>query len=263
MKRYVLAFVLAVIVLGPSMNARAAEPIPNLIVSYPCDGDGQDGSGSELNAVEHGITPSQDRMGNADRANCFDGVGSYLQVAETQELNPVDGVQAEVWINPTAYPVGDGISSQILIKEAQYQFVLNTDSTVSFEIGPHPWALIPSLDHVPLNQWTHLLGRFDFETRRLTFWVNGELQGSAQKEISNWENWGIGLFIGKNPSASGGYYFSGCIDDVHIMHPAPTMNFDRLSDIDCDGFVTALDLARIIDELFAGGPPAVPCPNAP
>jgi hypothetical protein len=51
--------------------------------------------------------------------------------------------------------------------------------------------------------------------------------------------------------------------NIHCGECPEVICHDRLSDIDCDGFVTALDLARIIDELFAGGPPAVPCQTDP
>jgi hypothetical protein len=38
---------------------------------------------------------------------------------------------------------------------------------------------------------------------------------------------------------------------------------DRLSDVDCDGFTTALDLSMIIDILFAGADEAPPCIEDP
>lgn len=39
--------------------------------------------------------------------------------------------------------------------------------------------------------------------------------------------------------------------------------YDRLSDVNCDGFTDALDLAMIVDILFAGAPPAPPCSSGP
>ena len=41
------------------------------------------------------------------------------------------------------------------------------------------------------------------------------------------------------------------------------MCYDRLSDVNCDGATDALDLAMIIDILYAGAPPAPPCSNGP
>jgi len=53
-------------------------------------------------------------------------------------------------------------------------------------------------------------------------------------------------------------------DCVSVVEQSDLVNycFDRLSDVDCDGFVTALDLAKIIDQLFAGAP-MVPCSTDP
>ncbi len=227
----------------------------DLIASYPFAGSAIDGTGNGHDGTAYGCISVPDRFGVSDRAYFFDGIDDYVAVPDCPELNPASGIVVEAWVYPTEFG-GPEPDDQILMKEAQYQLNIGSDSLVSFGIGPHPWTHAYSINKIPLNQWTHIRGEYSFATGILNFFINGILEGTAVRPLAGWTNQGI-LFVGKNPKASTGYYFTGQIDDVHILEPCATC-LDRMSDLNCDGIADVFDVIASIEHVFSGAQ-IVPC----
>jgi hypothetical protein len=232
----------------------------HLIASYPFNGSADDGSGNGFNGSASGTTNASDRNGQANSAFLFDGIDEFVRVPHDAAFSPPEGIMVEAWIFPTALLEGSEPDDQILVKEFQYQLNINPDTTVSFGIGPDPWTHVYSLQKVRSNQWTHLRGQYEFSTGMLALWVNDSLQGVAYRQMSAWSG-GEPLYIGKNPSATSGYYFTGIIDDVHVMAPP----HDRYIDANCDGVYDVLDVVQTINAAFRGVSIAdlPPCTVAP
>lgn len=59
-----------------------------LVAYYPFSGDANDASGNGNNAVFNTATLTTDKSGNPNKAYLFNGSSSYIQIPNSQSLNP-------------------------------------------------------------------------------------------------------------------------------------------------------------------------------
>ena len=62
-----------------------------LVGWWPFDGDANDYSGNGNNGIVHGATLTTDRFGNARSAYDFDGLDDWIEVPNSNSLNPEVG----------------------------------------------------------------------------------------------------------------------------------------------------------------------------
>ncbi|MCM2272836.1 MAG: LamG domain-containing protein, partial [candidate division Zixibacteria bacterium] len=145
------------------VSSAVGQSSQNLIAYYPFSGNAFDESGNGLNGTVSGPTLTTDRNGISNSAYSFDGDDDYIQISDSELLNPESGVIVEAWINPTSLPsseFGYG-NKQIVMKESEYSLTLYADGRVSFGIGPFPWVHAYTLAAVPLSAWSHIRGEYD------------------------------------------------------------------------------------------------------
>ena len=159
--------------------------------------------------VEHGLTPAEDRHGNADGAVRFDGTSSKLQF----ELPyfPDEAYTFAAWVCPEGLPVGameQVFSAWCMGMDDPLRVSLRGDEiSAGMEAGQGFRT-----EGVPLEngKWVHVAAVKDGS--RLTLFIDGEATHSVdvparistQSEI-------IGL--GHNPLFHGDEYFDGKLDD--------------------------------------------------
>ena len=93
MKRYLTLILLAVFSVSIAQNIEE-----NLLLYYPFDGNAEDASGNEYHADEYQVVYVTDRHGNPESAIYFNGVDSYINFPNLQELKPDLPVSFSFWV---------------------------------------------------------------------------------------------------------------------------------------------------------------------
>jgi len=189
-----------------------------------------EGSGTTVNdASGHGITgilqgatwTASGRYGNA---LSFNGSSSYVDLGNPALLQITGSMTLSAWVKAATNPSDDG------------EIVTKSDSASGWQLktspdtGPHTFGVrvsggVNALSHRysttvrSLNVWYHVAGVYDAAARTLDIYVNGV-----------WDN---GVLIGPIPASqvnsavnvnigrrTGGFYFSGVIDEVRIYNRA-------------------------------------------
>ena len=177
-------------------------------------------SGNNLTGTIVGATWTSGRYGNA---LSFNGSTSYVDLGNPAVLQLTGSMTLEAWVKATANPGDDG---QIIAKSngAGWQFKTSPDT------GPHTFGVLVSASgssHTQrysttvrsLDTWYHVAAVYDNAARTLSTYVNGVLDNGtlAGTVPASQLNQNVNVNIGRR---SGGYYFSGVIDEVRIYNRA-------------------------------------------
>ena len=189
-----------------------------LVAYYPFNGNAKDESGNGNDGVVNGAALTKDRFGIDNSSYNFDGVNDYIEVANSNSLNP-DYISISVWVNPKV----NNTTSPVVMKyrstptEASYWFYLYTNGVkgprfrveASNGIGD---AGITEL--IETNKWTHIVGTYGGNEAIL--YINGNLvktnfAGGTLKSNT------LPLRIGGSTENIMSY-FNGKIDEVRIYN---------------------------------------------
>jgi len=180
-------------------------------------------SGKAVNAVANGragvVKGALSTLGRFDRAMTVNGVKGWIDV---DDLAPTEGVSAmtvECWVKFYGAPGGD-----ILVRNSQYMMRVGGTLTAYFGIDGG-WRTVSGTKALPTGEWTHLAMTYDQRTKKVSIYVNGELDVSETPK---------GVTAGKiNPGADmlriGGKTWketegllNGAIDELRISSVART-----------------------------------------
>ena len=159
--------------------------------------------------------------GVVDQALSFDGVGDYIQIADSVSLNPSEEVTVCGW-----FYFNDASENVGLIWKDSYNYALNTYSDgVHFTVW-NP-ANVPSAASFSTSLlesgWNFIAGVFDGTNSKL--YLNGAPIGSIGASITGGIRDQAGdLYIGQRPDGNGEEYFDGLIDEVKIFGKALSEN---------------------------------------
>ena len=104
-------------------------PLQGLVAEFLFNGDGADSSGNENNASVHDAELAANRHSFPESAYQFDGTASYLEVANSDELNPENAVTVSAWIYLSDYPDGENWMSIVNKRESYVGTTLQDPST--------------------------------------------------------------------------------------------------------------------------------------
>ena len=165
---------------------------------------------------------TQGKFGNA---LTFNGVNSWVTVADANDLDLTTGMTLEAWVFPTAAATATTWRN-VLIKERSggevYNLYADTDTHVPTlyvvrAANPGTPVGLSGATQIPLNTWTHLTATYDNAMLRL--YVNGTLVRSSAMSGALLTSTGA-LRIGGNNVW--GEFFQGSIDEVRIYNRALT-----------------------------------------
>jgi hypothetical protein len=165
---------------------------------------------------------TQGKFGNA---LTFNGVNSWVTVADANDLDLTTGMTLEAWVFPTAAATATTWRN-VLIKERSggevYNLYADTDTHVPTlyvvrAANPGTPVGLSGATQIPLNTWTHLTATYDNAMLRL--YVNGTLVRSSAMSGALLTSTGA-LRIGGN--SVWGEFFQGSIDEVRIYNRALT-----------------------------------------
>jgi hypothetical protein len=206
-----------------------------LVAYYPFDGNANDESGNGNHGTVHGATLTEDRFGNADSAYHFDGVYDYIEIKNTEIMNP-NYITISVWYFIDKSFSGDG--SNVIIHKPYtshvtpyYQWHIgvtgdqyhNTNSKIIGAISNPNGTLLFTEYKFPnkfIGVWHYLAMSFDGSV--LKFYLNGKLT-SLKKTDSDFVigSYPTNIFIGKQGNLNNQRdYTPGIIDDIRIYNRA-------------------------------------------
>ena len=208
-----------------------------LVGYYPFNGNANDESGFGFNGVVNGAVLTADRFGHNNSAYYFDGLGDFIEVANTNGHFNLQYVTASAWIKPYYERIntyGAIVYKNALTGNNHDNYLLSTkcyespapDRSLStyyrfrvfYQIeeqnGPN---YSPLSDLHPLQNWYLLTGVFD--SNGVTIYINAKAE--AHVSIQN-----IIPYQGPTPLIIGALTYSdhpngdfnGVIDDVRIYN---------------------------------------------
>ena len=182
------------------------------------EGDANDAIGGN-NGIAVGDV--QFAKGKVGQAFSFNGVDSYVQVANSPSLEPVN-ISVEAWVNssvvsPYDYIIdkgaaGDEAGSYALYTSANSGLAFYVTGGESPNAGPGVWD----------GNWHHVVGTYDGTTVRL--YVDGAEVGNGTPTNGVPITYGLptsnDLFIGTYANTKSPYFFNGLVDEASVYNRA-------------------------------------------
>lgn len=203
------------------------------------DGDLADSSGYGNNIIFNNATKTADRFGHPDNAYLFNGTSSYMQVKNSNTLNP-DSITIYAIVNVNGFYTGlcsgnnivtkgsqDDVNGFYLLQFTDYNVVCGTPNLNNETFGggygdnvPKGTAVgVASEDPIKKGQWYYVAFTYDRSVAKM--YINGDLVRSVSKTV-NFNANSKDLFIGRHENSLFPYYFNGIIDEVRIYNRALT-----------------------------------------
>ncbi len=207
-----------------------------LVAWYTFNGDVLDHSGNNNNVIFNSATPAKGKAGLAKTAYAFDGTSSYMQINNSNSINPVK-ISLYALVKPTGFYQGACHGNRILSKgDNDYdngRYLLGYDDQPyynwqgcdmpvqnnrenfygSYGDGSNASGATYFKNYIKLNNWYSLVYTFDGVYSKL--YINGNLLSKVT--MSTTFNASTNpLFIGRNQDPTFPYYFKGLIDELRI-----------------------------------------------
>ncbi len=214
-------------ILGSSPLSSCA-PLPanlqNGLVGYwPFCGNANDVSGNNNHGTVNGANLTTDRFGNTNKAYNFDGVDDFININNSNSLNPTSQITISAWVNTSAY---NSSNASMVVNKGWDQgpghydlLVFSSNNKSRFVIGNN--IFVESSSTVNINQWTLITASINSLTMKI--YVNGVLENTVTQNNNN--SFGTNtdpLYIGKHDYLNHPYFFNGIIDDIGIWNRALT-----------------------------------------
>jgi hypothetical protein len=211
-----------------------------LVAYYNFNGGNlNDSSGYKNNIIFNNATTTADRNGNANNAYLFNGVSSYMEVANSFSLNP-DGITLYAIVKVNGFYYGTDHGNFILVKgwdQAQGMYLMQfndytsgiPDTTREIFMGAYgdnnnpPGSAAGSgsmTAYLTADQWYKLVYTYDGVSAK--FYVNGVLNSVTTESVSFTPN-SMNLEIGRNNDPNSSLFpnwFNGAIDEIRIYNRA-------------------------------------------
>ena len=201
------------------------------------DGNLTDSSDYGNNIIFNNAIKTKDRFGNSNNAYLFNGTSSYMQVKNSNSLNP-NNITLYAIVNVNDFYTGtcsgnnivtkgnhDDINGFYVLQFTDYSVDCGTPNLNNETFGggygdniPKGTALgVRSVNPIKKGQWYYVAFTYDGSMAKM--YIDGELVSSAQKVINFTAN-SDDVFIGRDGSSIFPYYFNGVLDELRIYNRA-------------------------------------------
>lgn len=157
----------------------------------------------------------------------FDGIGDFVDLGKSRELQITHSLTITGWINPKSFPSDDApIASDA--DGMGYQLDTSKDTgprTVGFKLSNACGEVMSRYGATPLktNTWYHVAGVYDAEAGTIHVYLNGKLDDGIQAgQITNRQRQSrtaSSVYLGRR-SGSRRFYFAGRMGDIRIYSRA-------------------------------------------
>lgn len=189
-----------------------------LVSHYTFDDNANDDSGNDNNGVIHGVTPTEDRHGNAGGAYHFNGTSAYIEVPDSDSLREVgQTVTVSAWVKPEEW---DGNWISVACKgtqnNRQYAIQIGNSQWVFYKPNGSSDVRIDVSKSVMLNEWNHVVMTYTLDY--IIAYLNGECVGMMPTSNALSSNTGS-LYLGMDVHYST-QHLTGDMDEVRIYNRA-------------------------------------------
>lgn len=206
-----------------------------LVAWYTFNGDVLDHSGHNNNVIFNSAKTAKGKSGVAKTAYMFDGVSSYMQVADSKSFNALK-ISLYALVKPQGFYQGKCHGNRILSKgyndyangridlgfddQAYYNYAGCDEPVTKFQNfygsygdGSNATGANDLTNYVKKNEWYSVVYTYDGINSKL--YVNGVLVNRVTQSTTFNENTDP-LYIGRNEDPGYPYYFNGVIDEIRI-----------------------------------------------
>lgn len=202
-----------------------------LVLCMAMDGNANDSTKYNNHGIIRGATPTIGRDGKTNSAYYFNGITNHINLGVKNILKP-SAASISVWVKPQTFNsyIGANSNTIIITKNPNnpssfmegYSLSLTnrTGTTKYMAINTHQptnnekWFM--STQNTNLNQWTHLVLTFDFDSIKL--YVNGQLDKKIYKGFNNVYDAFDSVVIGYSANIMNKNYFKGDIDELKMYN---------------------------------------------
>jgi gliding motility-associated-like protein len=202
-----------------------------LILCMAMDGNANDSTKYNNHGIIRGATPTIGRDGKTNSAYYFNGTTNHINLGVKNILKP-SAASISVWVKPHTFNsyIGTNSNTIIITKNPNnpssymegYSLSLTnrTGPTKYMAINTHQptnnekWFM--SNQNTNINQWTHLVLTFDFDSIKL--YVNGQLDNKIYKGFNNVYDAFDSVVIGYSANIMNKNYFKGDIDELKMYN---------------------------------------------
>ena len=197
-----------------------------LVAYYHFSGDASDASGNGNDGTVYGPVLSDDLQGRSDRSYQYDGVDDYIDLGNSDDLNPTTAMTVSIWVFPNStnsYQWVLGRDDDTNGRAYAFGIYYNGSNYVAnFQINGNPtFRGNLTLD---LNSWNHIVYTGSASDKWRVY-INGEYDGSAAWESPNSVT--ANTWVGARTYTGAENYFGGKIDDLRIYNRI--LNQDEVS----------------------------------
>jgi gliding motility-associated-like protein len=202
-----------------------------IVLCMSMDGNANDSTKFAHNGIVRGATLTTGRNGISNSAYYFDGTTSHISLGVKPMLKP-NAASISLWVKPHTFNsyTGGNANCIFLTKnpnnpgsymEAYSLYLTNRSGPTKFmTVSTHQpttnekW--FQSVQNTNLNQWTHLVLTFDFDSLRL--YINGQLDNKTYKGFNNVYDALDSIMIGYSANTMNKNYFKGDMDELKIYN---------------------------------------------
>lgn len=154
----------------------------------------------------------------------FDGTNDKVGVLDSPELNPLNGMTVEAWINAAEWNTnifgGVIIGKQGTNPDKGYCFTAGQNGRVEFTVSvDEGWKSVATPALLGTNAWYHIAGVYN--GTQVMLYINGVLISAEDAIGLLTEGTGVVMNIGDNPTWPGRFW-NGRLDEIRIWEVART-----------------------------------------
>jgi hypothetical protein len=204
-------------------------PPANLVAYWPLDGDATDKSLYGHNGTVNGASATTDRFNKANGALHFDGLSSFISVADKADLR-LSGTDftLNAWVKLDSYNpafVSTIISKRLSGLNNGWLWAINgnlNDPEGAVYYGPGG-GNADAIGSVVLatGKWYMVTCVYTLSNSTMSIYVNGVLDNQTTGILTANGSVDTPLDIGKD-TAEGSYFFNGSIDEIKVYNTALT-----------------------------------------
>lgn len=202
-----------------------------LILCMAMDGNANDSTKYNNHGIIRGATPTIGRDGKTNSAYYFNGTTNHINLGVKNILKP-SAASISVWVKPQTFNsyIGTNSNTIIITKNPNNpsSFMEGYSLSLTNRTGPTKYMAINthqptnnekwfmSNQNTNINQWTHLVFTFDFDSIKL--YVNGQLDKKIYKGFNNVYDAFDSVVIGYSANIMNKNYFKGDIDELKMYN---------------------------------------------
>jgi len=222
MKKIIYFFSLIFVLTNIKLSAQITS---GLIAYYPFNGNANDESGNGFNGIVNGVSLTQDRFGNLNKAYSFNGSGQYISLPST--INISRDISLCFWIktanqDPDPYPSGMFIVDRDQCNiYRDWSISMGLSGNLLFNTGSSVDETLASNSIINDDSWKHIVIVRDGDSLKKKIYIDGVLDAISDFNSIPFTNNSLSIYIGAAVCNTNTHdYCNGNVDDIRFYNRA-------------------------------------------